>query len=105
MGAADGVPGISGGTIAFVTGIYEEFIHTIKQFGPSAFTAWRQGGWMALYGHLNLAFAIPLGLGIVTSLFSIAHLVTRSEEHTSELQSRPHLVCRLLLEKKNKETK
>lgn len=76
MGAADGVPGISGGTIAFVTGIYEEFIHTIKQFGPSAFTAWRQGGWMALYGHLNLAFAIPLGLGIVTSLFSIAHLVT-----------------------------
>src|SRR3989442_11930251 len=32
--------------------------------------------------------------------FFIAHIVTRSEEHTSELQSRPHLVCRLLLEKK-----
>src|SRR3989442_8568824 len=31
-------------------------------------------------------------------------LATRSEEHTSELQSRPHLVCRLLLEKKNKDT-
>src|SRR3989442_3833805 len=33
--------------------------------------------------------------------FSISQNVTRSEEHTSELQSRPHLVCRLLLEKKN----
>src|SRR3989442_6304364 len=31
----------------------------------------------------------------------LAHLLERSEEHTSELQSRPHLVCRLLLEKKN----
>src|SRR5690554_7075170 len=38
-------------------------------------------------------------LSIFLSLFSIAF---RSEEHTSELQSRPHLVCRLLLEKKNK---
>src|SRR5690554_1213990 len=76
MGAADAVPGISGGTIALVTGIYEEFIHTIRQFGPGAFTAWRRGGWSALYVHLNLAFAIPLVLGIGASLVSIAHLVT-----------------------------
>lgn len=83
MGAADAVPGISGGTIAFVTGIYEEFIHTIKQFGPGAFTAWRRGGWSGLYVHLNLSFAIPLGLGIAMSLFSIAHLVTwLMSEHT-----------------------
>lgn len=83
MGAADAVPGISGGTIAFVTGIYEEFIHTIKQFGPGAFMAWRRGGWSALYVHLNLAFAIPLALGIAVSLFSIAHLVTwLMAEHT-----------------------
>lgn len=34
MGAADAVPGVSGGTIAFVTGIYEELINTIKQFSP-----------------------------------------------------------------------
>ena len=75
MGAADAVPGVSGGTIAFVTGIYEEFIFTIKQFGPKAFTAWRRGGWSALYTHLNLAFALPLLLGIVVSLASMAHLV------------------------------
>ena len=42
MGAADAVPGVSGGTIAFITGIYEELINTIKQFGPSAFGAWHR---------------------------------------------------------------
>ncbi|UYG02686.1 DUF368 domain-containing protein [Halomonas sp. LR3S48] len=75
MGAADAVPGVSGGTIAFITGIYEELIHTIKQFGPSAFSAWRRGGLAGLFAHLNLAFAIPLLLGIGASLVSVAHLV------------------------------
>jgi putative membrane protein len=75
MGAADAVPGVSGGTIAFVTGIYEELIHTIKQFGPSAFTAWRRDGLAGLVVHLNLVFVIPLLLGIAISLVSVAHLV------------------------------
>ncbi|WP_111413934.1 DUF368 domain-containing protein [Billgrantia lactosivorans] len=75
MGAADAVPGVSGGTIAFVTGIYEELIHTIKQFGPSAFTAWRRGGLAGLVAHLNLPFVLPLLLGIGASLVSVAHLV------------------------------
>lgn len=75
MGAADAVPGVSGGTIAFVTGIYEELIHSIKQFGPSAFTAWRRGGLPLLGTHLNLAFVLPLLAGIAVSLLSVAHLV------------------------------
>ncbi len=75
MGAADAVPGVSGGTIAFVTGIYEELIHSIKQFGPSAFVAWRRGGLALLVVHLNLAFVLPLLAGIAISLFSVAHLV------------------------------
>src|SRR5690554_1663291 len=75
MGAADAVPGVSGGTIAFVTGIYEELIHTIKQFGPSAFGAWRRGGMAGLVAHLNLPFLLPLLLGIAVSLVSVAHLV------------------------------
>jgi len=75
MGAADAVPGVSGGTIAFVTGIYEELIHTIKQFGPSAFAAWRRGGLPMLVAHLNLAFVVPLLVGIAASLVSVAHLV------------------------------
>lgn len=74
MGAADAVPGVSGGTIAFISGIYEELINTIKQFGPSAIGAWRQGGWRGLSVHLNLAFLIPLLAGVVISLFSVAHL-------------------------------
>ncbi|WP_245184361.1 DUF368 domain-containing protein [Halomonas salinarum] len=76
MGAADAVPGVSGGTIAFITGIYEELIHSIKCFGPSAWGAWRRGGLKGLALHLNLAFVIPLILGIVISLVSVAHIVT-----------------------------
>ncbi|GAB2803367.1 DUF368 domain-containing protein [Halomonas shantousis] len=76
MGAADAVPGVSGGTIAFVTGIYEELIHTVRQFGPEAFGAWRRGGLKGLAVHLNLGFLIPLVLGIGISLVSVAHLVT-----------------------------
>lgn len=75
MGAADAVPGVSGGTIAFVTGIYEELIHSIKQFGPSAFGAWRRGGLKGLAMHLNLPFLIPLLAGVAISLISVAHLV------------------------------
>ncbi|MFG6667197.1 DUF368 domain-containing protein [Halomonas sp. HNIBRBA4712] len=74
MGAADAVPGVSGGTIAFITGIYEELIHTIKQFGPSAWPAWRQGGWRGLFTHLNIAFLAPLLAGIAVSLVSVAHV-------------------------------
>ncbi|MBB3185258.1 putative membrane protein [Halomonas fontilapidosi] len=75
MGAADAVPGVSGGTIAFVTGIYEELIHSIKQFGPSAYVAWRRGGLPLLVAHLNLTFVLPLLAGIAISLISVAHLV------------------------------
>ncbi|MEC9482790.1 MAG: DUF368 domain-containing protein [Halomonas sp.] len=76
MGAADAVPGVSGGTIAFVTGIYEELIHTIRQFGPDAFGAWRRGGLAGLAEHLNLRFLVPLVAGIALSLITVAHLVT-----------------------------
>lgn len=75
MGAADAVPGVSGGTIAFVTGIYRELIETIRRFGPSAVTALRQGGWRALVHHLNPAFLLPLMAGIGVSILSLAHLV------------------------------
>lgn len=74
MGAADAVPGVSGGTIAFVTGIYEQLIDSIRQFGPSAWWAWRQDGFKGLYVHLNLAFLLPLAFGVIVSLASVAHL-------------------------------
>lgn len=74
MGAADAVPGVSGGTIAFITGIYEELINTIKQFGPSVLVVWRNKGLVGVSQHLNLAFLIPLLLGVAVSLVSVAHL-------------------------------
>src|SRR6266498_5755665 len=58
---------------------------------------------------LSLHDALPISRGheaVVCGrhvvLHSAVHVLARSEEHTSELQSRPHLVCRLLLEKKKK---
>ncbi|GHB25463.1 DUF368 domain-containing protein [Salinicola rhizosphaerae] len=76
MGAADAVPGVSGGTIALIVGIYEELIETIKRFGPKAIGVWKDRGTQALIGYLNLRFLIPLVLGIGISLVTIAHLVT-----------------------------
>src|SRR3989449_1344765 len=51
---------------------------------------------------VSLPWALPLARGRATDWLVVAYLGVRSEEHTSELQSRLHLVCRLLLEKKNK---
>src|SRR5690554_7657399 len=55
-------------------------------------------GVLALFTNLQAAFWTH----VVMCIACIGVLVVRSEEHTSELQSRPHLVCRLLLEKKKK---
>src|SRR5690606_15347150 len=57
-----------------------------------------------LTSSLTLAYEAPLGEGILdasATLFYSSEVLLRSEEHTSELQSRENLVCRLLLEKKN----
>src|SRR5258708_24289080 len=51
-----------------------------------------------------LSTALPQGLGPFPDIWHNLLLIPRSEEHTSELQSPDHLVCRLLLEKKNKKT-
>lgn len=75
MGAADAVPGVSGGTIAFITGIYEELIHTLKQFGPRALAILFQQGPKAAWRHVNGSFLLALLSGIVISLVSVAHVV------------------------------
>ncbi|WP_299256731.1 DUF368 domain-containing protein [uncultured Kushneria sp.] len=85
MGAADSVPGVSGGTIAFVTGIYQELIETIRRFGPSAIGALREHGLKGLIVHLNLGFLIPLLAGVAASVLSLAHLVSYLLEHQTLL--------------------
>ncbi|NVK42766.1 MAG: DUF368 domain-containing protein [Oceanospirillaceae bacterium] len=75
MGAADAVPGVSGGTIAFITGIYEELIHSLRQFDLEALRLlWRRGP-VAAWQHVNGTFLLVLVSGILLSLLSLSRLV------------------------------
>lgn len=81
MGAADVVPGVSGGTIAFITGIYEELVATIHQFNFSFFKIWRKEGFLKAWSQYNLSFLLVLVSGILTSVLSLAKLITYLLEH------------------------
>ena len=76
MGAADVVPGVSGGTIAFISGIYEELITSINNIHPSLIKTWKKDGFTAFWKKLNGNFLVALFLGIFTSLFSLATVVS-----------------------------
>lgn len=75
MGAADVVPGVSGGTIAFISGIYEELIETINGLDLGFFSVWRKEGFKTSWKKYNLSFLTALFLGIVTSILSLAKLI------------------------------
>ena len=75
MGAADVVPGVSGGTIAFITEIYEELVNSIKSINLRAvkllFSGKLAGFWKAINGN----FLASVFLGILISVFSLARLL------------------------------
>jgi putative membrane protein len=75
IGCADIVPGISGGTIAFITGIYEELLGTIQAFDITALRLFRRGQFKALWEHLHGSFLLPLLLGIGLSLITTVQVV------------------------------
>jgi len=75
MGAANVIPGVSGGTIAFVTGIYQEFIDSLKSFDSRALQLATKLRMRDLAKHLNLAFLLPLGLGVLAALISLVRLL------------------------------
>jgi len=75
MGAADAVPGVSGGTIAFITGIYEELIHSLKQCGPEAIKVLFRQGFGSMWQHINGSFLVTLLLGMLFSVFTISRVV------------------------------
>lgn len=82
MGAADVVPGVSGGTIAFIAGIYEELIATIDKLDTSFFKVWKKEGFKTAAEAYNLKFLGALFLGIGLSILSLAKLITfLLEEH------------------------
>lgn len=72
MGAADVVPGVSGGTIAFITGIYEELIESINRVNLEALKVLKNEGLSAAWKHINGNFFVALFLGIGTSIVSLA---------------------------------
>ncbi|GAA4277874.1 DUF368 domain-containing protein [Aquimarina mytili] len=75
MGAADVVPGVSGGTIAFISGIYEELIETINTLNFSFFTVWKKEGFLNAWRTYNLSFLSTLFLGIAISILSLAKII------------------------------
>ncbi len=81
MGAADIVPGVSGGTVAFITGIYEELIDSLRSLTPAALLVWYRQGFLAFWRHINGSFLLTLFSGVILSLVSLAKAVTYCLEH------------------------
>ena len=76
MGAADVVPGVSGGTIAFISGIYEELITSINTINLELFKILKQKGFKAFWGKVNGNFLLALFAGIFISVFSLAKFLS-----------------------------
>ena len=72
MGAADVVPGVSGGTIAFITGIYEELINSIKSINLNAVKLFFSGKFAEFWKSINGSFLLSVFIGIGISVFSLA---------------------------------
>jgi len=75
MGLADSVPGVSGGTIAVITRIYERLIHAIKSVNPKTVMIWRREGAAAFWRAIDGSFLLTLALGILSALVLMANLV------------------------------
>lgn len=76
MGAADVVPGVSGGTIAFISGIYEELIETIHKLDLGFFKLWKKENFLTAWKTYNLPFLLALFSGVAISILSLAKLIT-----------------------------
>ncbi|WP_158848688.1 DUF368 domain-containing protein [Algibacter sp. L1A34] len=74
MGAADAVPGVSGGTIAFISGIYEELINTISNINASLIKSLFTKGIKPFWQQLNGNFLLALMTGIMVSFVSVMRL-------------------------------
>lgn len=75
MGAADAVPGVSGGTIAFMTGIYEELIDSLRRCGPHSLVVLFRQGPKAFWQSINGNFLLVLVSGVLLSLIGVARSV------------------------------
>ncbi|QDO93970.1 DUF368 domain-containing protein [Formosa sediminum] len=81
MGAANKVPGISGGVVAFVSGFYEEFIYSLQKFNGKALKLLVNGRFKSLYQYINGRFLSLLFLGMIISYFSISKILDYLIQH------------------------
>jgi putative membrane protein len=72
MGTADLVPGVSGGTVALITGIYPRLLGAVTSVDAAAIRLLFQGQWSGLWRHVDGAFLLPLMLGIASAIFGLA---------------------------------
>jgi len=81
MGAADLIPGVSGGTIALITGIYKKFVDSIKSINTHFLKLIKQKQLNEAWKHINGNFLLAVFSGILVSVFSLARLFSYLLEH------------------------
>ena len=81
MGAANKVPGVSGGIVAFVGGFYEEFIYSLQKINGKAFKLLFNGRFKSFYRYVNGSFLTLLLSGMLISYFSISKVLDYFLEH------------------------
>ena len=81
MGAADVIPGVSGGTIAFITGIYDQLIGSINSINAEAVKLFFTGKFKEFWKHINGTFLLCLFCGILFSVVALAGLMQHLLEH------------------------
>lgn len=75
MGAANKVPGVSGGIVAFVAGFYEEFIYSLRKINLKAFKLLFNGRFKSFYRYVNGQFLSLLIFGMLVSYFSVSKIL------------------------------
>ncbi len=81
MGMADLIPGVSGGTVALITGIYEKLIFSIGAIGKNSLTCLWKGRIACFWNRINGNFLLSLGAGILTSVLLFSKLITFLLQH------------------------
>jgi putative membrane protein len=76
MGAADVIPGVSGGTIAFITGIYQKLIDGINSINIKVLKLFLKGEFKKSFSKIHWSTLIPIFVGILISVFSLAKIIT-----------------------------
>lgn len=90
IGSANVIPGVSGGTIALLTGIFERLINCLKSFNLTALQLLFKGKFKELGKHIDFGFLVSVGLGVVVSIFTIAKVF---EIWLAGYYSRIYLMC------------